>query len=161
MERERLNPHRTVTPASTADETAASTADAAVGYRKPPRHTRFQKGRSGNPTGRRAGSKNGKTLEKEQQTAMTNLLNELVTVDDNGRPRTMTKRQAVVLTVLNHALDGNLAAAREVLREQFERRSEKSAPPSLEEVDELVVKQLYVRIAEMQKGLINGTSEPE
>ena len=33
-----------------------------VGYRKPPVHTRFQPGQSGNPSGRAKGSQNFKTL---------------------------------------------------------------------------------------------------
>ena len=36
-----------------------------VGYGKPPRHTRFQKGQSGNPRGRSCRSKNLKTLLSE------------------------------------------------------------------------------------------------
>ena len=34
----------------------------AVGWGKPPRHTRFKKGQSGNPKGRPPGSKNMNTL---------------------------------------------------------------------------------------------------
>jgi hypothetical protein len=38
-----------------------STADYDVGHAKPPKHTRFQPGQSGNPRGRPKGTKNLKT----------------------------------------------------------------------------------------------------
>jgi len=57
-----------------------------VGYGKPPCHTRFVKGQSGNPRGRPPGTKNLKTLLSEA-------LNEMVIVTDNGRSRKITKRE--------------------------------------------------------------------
>ena len=62
--------------------------DYEVGYGKPPRHTRFVKGQSGNPRGRPPGAKNMKTL-------LTKALNELVVVTDNGGRRMVTKREAI------------------------------------------------------------------
>ena len=47
--------------------------DYEVGYGKPPRHSQFVKGQSGNPRGRPAGAKNLKTL-------LNKALNELVIV---------------------------------------------------------------------------------
>ena len=42
-------------------------SDYKVGYKKPPLHTRFKKGQSGNPSGRPKGSKNFSTLLAEAQ----------------------------------------------------------------------------------------------
>ena len=49
----------------------------AVGKGRPPQHTRFRKGQSGNPTGRRKGSLNMATL-------LERALNERVAVTENG-----------------------------------------------------------------------------
>jgi Family of unknown function (DUF5681) len=50
-----------------------------VGYGKPPLHSRFKKGRSGNPHGRPKGSSNMSTL-------LDHALNEQVVVSENGQP---------------------------------------------------------------------------
>ena len=70
-----------------------------VGYRKPPQHTRFTKGQSGNPRGRR--QKN---------------LNETVIVSENGGRRKVTKRQAIITQLVNRSAtdDFRLAGVREL-----------------------------------------------
>ena len=52
-------------------------SDYEVGYGKPPGHTRFAKGQSGNPRGRPPGAKSFTTLLDEA-------LNERVLVEENG-----------------------------------------------------------------------------
>jgi hypothetical protein len=75
-----------------------------VGYGKPPKHTRFQKGRSGNPRGRPRGSKGWITLVREAVSAK-------VEVRENGRPlRKITKLEAAVKQVVNKAAGGDLRA---------------------------------------------------
>ena len=72
----------------------------AVGKGKPPEHTRFQKGQSGNPTGRRKGSKNVATLLKQA-------LNERVVVTENGRRKRITKLEAMLKQLANKAASGD------------------------------------------------------
>jgi hypothetical protein len=74
-----------------------------VGYGRPPRHTRFQKGRSGNPSGRPKGSRNVATLLKQQ-------LNERVEVREKGRLRKITKLEAIVTQLVNKAATGDQRA---------------------------------------------------
>jgi hypothetical protein len=77
----------------------------AVGKGKPPQHTRFQTGRSGNPTGRRRGSKNVATLLEQ-------VLNERVIVTENGKRRTITKLEAMLKQLANKAASGDLRATK-------------------------------------------------
>ena len=71
----------------------------APGYRQPPVATRFKPGESGNPRGRPKGSRNFDTaIEKE--------LNARLAVTENGKRRTITKRQAVAKQLVHKAISG-------------------------------------------------------
>ena len=74
-----------------------------TGYRKPPRHTRFRKGHSGNPRGRPKGAKNLKTDLLEE-------LRERISVRDQGRSRSFSKQRALIKSLMARALQGNMAA---------------------------------------------------
>ena len=78
-----------------------------VGYGKPPKKTRFQKGRSGNAAGRPKGAKNFLT-------ALQDALYEEVFVTENGRQRKISKLQAVVTQLVNRAAGGDLKAIERV-----------------------------------------------
>src|SRR6516225_5544533 len=82
-----------------------NTRDYDIGYGKPPRHSRFQKGQSGNPRGRPSGSKNLSTLLSEA-------LNEPVIVTENGKRRKISKRQAVITQLVNQSAKGDWRAAK-------------------------------------------------
>jgi|ERR1044071_6352300 len=108
--------------------------DYEVGYGRPPKHTRFKKGRSGNPRGRPSGAKNLATLFSEA-------LDEKVTVTEHGRRRKISKREAVVAQLVNKSAQADLKATQILLSmmQDIERRGEKSEPASLSDADRQVL----------------------
>ena len=112
-----------------------------IGYRKPPVATRFKPGMSGNPKGRRKGSKNFKTLIKEALTAK-------VIIQENSKSRQVTKFEGVVLRQLQNALKGNDRSAMAVFKmateldflEDNQTNSAEAAP--LSSTDEQILEQL-------------------
>jgi hypothetical protein len=82
--------------------------DYEVGFGKPPQHTQFQKGHSGNPKGRARGSRNASTLLDEA-------LSERVIVAENGRRRKVTKLEVVLTQLVNKAAQGEHRATRLLL----------------------------------------------
>ncbi|WP_051346773.1 DUF5681 domain-containing protein [Bradyrhizobium sp. th.b2] len=79
-----------------------------VGYGKPPVATRFQKGQSGNPSGKpkkvRQPFDPGRVLEA--------IDNEEITVTDNGKRKRMTKAEIQFRQLFVKAIRGDMKAAR-------------------------------------------------
>jgi hypothetical protein len=80
----------------------------AVGYCKPPVHTRFKKGQSGNPKGRRKGQRNVHTVVDEA-------LSQRITIREGNRTRSVTKLDAVILTMVTAALKGDTKAQAQLI----------------------------------------------
>jgi len=114
-----------------------------VGYGKPPRHTRFKKGQSGNPRGRPKGSKNLTTLLGEA-------LNEPVIVAENGGRRKITMREAIIKQLVKRSATADLRAIKILL--DMVRDIEGQIEPAFEsraftEADEKVIEQLRARFS--------------
>jgi hypothetical protein len=78
-----------------------------VGYRQPPRASRFRKGQSGNPKGR----PRGRRIELPYEA----VLGREVTIRENGRERRVTAAEAFLLQLTKRGLDGDTAAARAMI----------------------------------------------
>jgi Family of unknown function (DUF5681) len=80
----------------------------AVGYKKPPRHSRFQPGQSGNPRGRQKGVRNLATDVKRT-------LEVPVRLNDQGKARRVSTQEAALLRLREKALMGDARALAQFL----------------------------------------------
>ena len=120
----------------------------AANYRKPPLHTRFKKGQSGNPRGRPA---------KNLPALLAAALNEKVTATENGERRQITKREAVIAQLVNKSAAAELRATKmliDMLRD-IEKRAEPpaAAKSPFNPTDKEVVQQL---VARLHRNMCNG-----
>jgi hypothetical protein len=128
--------------------TSAKKRDYEIGYGKPPRHSRFKRGQSGNPRGRPAGSKNLKTLVNQA-------LNKFIVITEDGRHRTVTKREAIAAELVNRSATADFRAVKILLDivSDIEGQSEatSSETSSFSAADEKVIALLRERLAKRQK----------
>jgi hypothetical protein len=73
--------------------------DYEVGYGKPPKETRFKPGESGNPKGRPKGKENTHTI-------IQRALDQPVIINENGKRRVVSKKEAAILVHVNKAATG-------------------------------------------------------
>jgi len=112
---ERLPParHRTraappPAPEPSAAEPSSDTASYAIGYGKPPRHSQFKPGQSGNPRGRPKAAKGLKTIVRETMTAK-------VPVRTAAGERKMSRMEAVMHKTIELAMKGNPRALAQLI----------------------------------------------
>jgi uncharacterized protein DUF5681 len=123
---------------------AEGSDDYKVGPGRPPLHTRFKKGRSGNPSGvRRAKPLPALLVEK---------LDEKLVVTIDGRRRRITKREAMIARLVDKSAAADLGALKLLLDMQKgaeeKAASARSAPEAaLDEADEKVIATLLHRLA--------------
>ena len=78
--------------------------DYAVGYGKPPAHTRFQKGYSGNRKGRQKTISRLKSLDA----ILIDALNSAVVINENQQSRQVTKYETAIMQIVNNAASGKI-----------------------------------------------------
>jgi hypothetical protein len=114
-----------------------------VGYGKPPRHTRFPKGRSGNPAGRPRGKKNLATL-------LSDALDQKIIVVESGRRKKISKREAIVTQLVNKSASADLKATQILLAmlRDVETRADSGCADieSLTEADRQIIQRIQARI---------------
>ncbi len=109
--RQRLNSELAQQRDDSFDEdlpTADAPDDYEVGYAKPPTHSQFKKGKSGNPKGRPKNARNFRSIIQQELDAAR-------TIRRDGQQYRLPTRHIVVLRLIENALGGDLKAVKEVL----------------------------------------------
>jgi hypothetical protein len=112
--------------------------DYEVGYGKPPKHSQFQPGKSGNPNGKPKGSLGLRAELKAE-------LSQKIPVTENGKTRRISKRRVVIKSLVAKAAKGDVRAADRLLHliiqaEGFE--DQRSPRHQLSDADREIVEQL-------------------
>ena len=128
-----------------------------VGYGKPPKHTQFAKGKSGNPKGRGKGVRNFATEIQEE-------LNTRVPITENGIRKKITKRKAVAKQLVNKAAAGDPKAIPVLLNEARQHEAGSAAGPGPEVLcrpeDQLVMANIIKRIREAEIAEVATSETP-
>ena len=103
--------------------------DYKVGPGRPPLHTRFRKGQSGNPGGR---------SKKKLHALLADALNEPAFLTIDGERRQITKREAVVHQLVNKSASADLRATKmlfDMIKDVEQKASVASPVPELRRLD--------------------------
>lgn len=108
-------------------------SNAGVGYKRPPKHTQFKPGQSGNPRGRRKSVRNFKTDLLDE-------LREQIPIRENGRERKISKQRAFIKALVAAAIKGDMRATNALVsfctRSLGVQAEEEADPaPSAEDID--------------------------
>jgi hypothetical protein len=113
-----------------------------VGYGHPPKDTRFKKGQSGNPRGRRKGSHNVASV-------FARTLREKVVINEQGQRKQVTKLEAAVKQFVNKAASGDLRALQMLVALAREAEATGNLPsperPEIGEIDQKVLQGIFRR----------------
>jgi hypothetical protein len=93
----------------TKNNPESSDASSDVGYGKPPKATRFRKGRSGNPKGRQSGDENLLSVFKRMVTKR-------IKIREGDKWRTITMADAIIRRNCNAALQRDQMAMSNIMR---------------------------------------------
>lgn len=109
----------------------AAAEDEPVGYGRPPKHSQFKPGHSGNPRGRPKSARGLKTLLRRE-------MNERVRVTENGKTKTLSKLEVIVKRMTEQAAKGDARARAKLLELNMvmfgiEDEESRAAPLTVEE----------------------------
>jgi len=92
-----------------------------IGYRKPPKHTQFRKGQSGNPKGRPRVNHDVSALVKKELVRRTE-------ITEGGQRKRVSRLRAMMRTLIEKAARGDVPSIKLVLEQLGKAQATSSAP---------------------------------
>lgn len=122
--------------------------DYEVGYGKPPKHSQFKPGQSGNSKGRPKGTKNLATDLSEE-------LAQKISINEGGKQQQISKQRALVKSLLSKALKGDIKAVNLLIQmvQQIENVSSQIVKSDEIDSDDRAVFQQFVAQFSSQKSI--------
>ena len=124
-----------------------------VGYGRPPLHSRFQPGQSGNPAGRQKGQPTPNEIFMKEAAR-------LVKIKRGDTVESITKHEAIIRRLYQSAMEGDIAAARLLLSWLAQSAPDRSDGPVEDETsnpalsgtpDDETVRRMVARFAHLQR----------
>jgi hypothetical protein len=136
--------------------------DDRVGYRRPPKNSRFKPGQSGNPKGR---PKHARNLKSE----FLDELSEVIRVREGDREMKITKQRAFVKSLVAAAIKGDMRAANALVSfctrafgdEEEDAHAKPPAADDLEILEEFVGREVRRRAARRSDAHASPPTDPE
>lgn len=125
--------------------------DYEIGYRRPPAHTRFPPGTSGNPKGRPKGSRSVLDI-------LMDALSAKVTLTEGGKTRRVSRLDAMVHRLISDGLKGDKPAVKLVLA-LVERHADSSGANV--DLRELLSEDAEILAEAIREGLISSSEAKE
>src|SRR6267143_2266780 len=134
---------------SKADAETVNGADYTVGFRRPPLHTRFKPGVSGNPSGRPKDSKNFKTL-------LHSILNEQISLQEGSQSRKISKTEAIMRRLIIGALKGDTRDMHTLFRLAEQTGQFEDKPEQVTGIERIIVRWMNPEEDEARRDAANG-----
>ena len=123
-----------------------------VGRNRPPLHSRFKKGKSGNPAGRPKGHRN-------LAATLAHVLGEATCLEVDGEETEMTKLEAVMRGLVDRAIAGDSRLTGQLLAEIHKNEAAaelEASAQALGPADEKVLQTLYARLTKEALARMKG-----
>ena len=122
-----------------------------VGYGKPPKHTQFKPGQSGNPKGKPRGTKHLRTIIQEEANA-------IIKIKEGNKLKKITKKEALIKSLMAKGIKGETKSIEKAIRLIGEIEAKVLEDKGIQEAyseDDLAVLSSFLKMQDLLKAALD------